>query len=190
MALRETYWRVNGHAHVRNGLYQLWYARGYAAQKNSHIVNWAKALATTTAEFGCCKSNNGLEKTKAIHTNDGMERSKDDGIGTYSAFIKSKKSYGQIFSEDQVLNIVDKAELGKVQEFLDLKVDLWKYAKAKARALEDQKKELYTEVSKPRAALEDQKMQVTEDAKSLLVADSFLKDITMTEEALKNKVLC
>ena len=151
-------------------------------------MNWVKVAATTAAELGCRKSSSGLQKTKAIPTNDGIDGSKDDGIGTDSAFLKSEKSYGQFFSGDQVLNVVDEAELGKVQDFLDLKVDLWKYAKAKARVLEDRKKELSTKLSKTRGALEDWKMQASEDAKSLLVAESSLNKIKTREQALQNQV--
>ena len=84
--------------------------------------------------------------------------------------------------------MVDKAELGKMQDFLDLKVDSWKYAKTKAKALEDRKNELSTKLSKIKGVLEDRKMQAIEDAKILVVVESSLKEIMSKEQALKSQV--
>jgi hypothetical protein len=137
-ALRDIYWRVNGHAHVPNGLYQQWYAKGYAAQKNSHLVNWEKAAATTTAELNRRKSISGLSKAKPVHPAEDLEGSDVDGSGPETTtVVKTEKSYGQYFSADQVLNVVDQLELTRVEEFFELKQDLWKYSKTKARVLED-----------------------------------------------------
>jgi hypothetical protein len=67
-----------------------------------------------------------------------LEGSDVDGSGPETTtVVKTEKSYGQYFSADQVLNVVDQLELTRVEEFFELKQDLWKYSKTKARVLED-----------------------------------------------------
>jgi hypothetical protein len=52
------------------------------SQKNSLLVNWAKAAATTAAELNCRKSSSGLSKAKLEESKaEDMEGSDVDGSG-------------------------------------------------------------------------------------------------------------
>jgi hypothetical protein len=83
---------------------------------------------------------------------------------------------------------VDQLNLARVEEFLELKQDLWKYSKAKAKVLEDRKKELSARLAKRRGALEDRRMQAFEEASSLLEVESCLQDIQRQETTFQQQV--
>lgn len=167
--LLDLFWRIYGHAHVPNNEYMAWVVKGFIAEKKGHVVNWASAAVTTAAERG----KRGTSASQKSALNDAPNRSwVSEGTfqspGVSNGFTikhvkvdKSLKTFnqGSDLSQPMIseLHVVHECDIHKVDQLLELKQDMWKFAKAKARALEEKKKSLEKNYLRTEANMEDRK---------------------------------
>ena len=125
---------------------------------NRRILGAGSRKSLTKSEF-----SEGSDKSCAVYSLPRVTgHCKDDGPPTAQTSTK--------------VHSISDYNIRKVEEVLQLKRKLWKYAKAGGRQLENQKKDLDIKLVGTRYNMEDRKRSAKEGRAQLLKVESIMKD--------------
>ena len=142
--LHTLFWKVHGHGYIPSNKFMGWLVKDYIAQKKGFKVKWVVVACTTSKLIIQKKTLAGLGNGSSILHSDAFEGS-DRSFGASNASNghgKWRENFGPPTTLGTILHIVDKHDIQKVEDVLTLKHDLWLFAKARGRQLEDKKKDL------------------------------------------------
>ena len=102
---------------------------------------------------------------------------------------KSLKTFNQGSDLSQpIVHVVHECDIHKVDQLLELKQDMWKFAKAKARTLEEKKKSLEKNYLRTEANMEDRKDASLEADEMEKLAEKKLAELEIRHLSILQKV--